>query len=201
MVDLDPVPVVDRVGVYLHDPAEHSVDAAVLPHGAAQLAVGPVKGLLHLESAVTALADIISRHQRILDAEVGGAVTRRHVALHLLLGEVGTLAPHPNGRAQVVKVPTVQLEEFCKETFTINKATLKRIFLRTHEKDPEVGVQRAGVMSMMHLEEGDHHEDEAVGGQPAGEHLHREGNESINVNRVESSTSLRSLCNKNCLST
>ena len=126
MVDLDPVPVVDRVGVYLHDPAEHGVDAAVLPHGATQLAVGPVKGLLHLKSAVTTLADIVAGNQRILDAEVGGSVTRRHVALHLLLGEVGTLAPHPNGRAQVVKIATVQLEEFCKDTFTINKATLSR---------------------------------------------------------------------------
>ena len=120
MIDLDPVPVVDRVGLYLHDPAEHGVDAAVLPHGAAQLAVGPVEGLLHLQSAVTALADVITRHQRILDAEVGGSVTWGHVALHLLLGEVGTLAPHPNCRAQVVKVATVQLEEFCKDTFSIS---------------------------------------------------------------------------------
>ena len=107
VIDLDPVPVVDCVGVYLHDPAEHGVDAAVLPHGAAQLAVGPVEGLLHLQSAVTALADVVTRHQRILDAEVGGTVTGRHVALHLLLGEVGTLTPHPNCRAQVVKVATV----------------------------------------------------------------------------------------------
>ena len=103
-------------------------------------------------------------------------MTWGHVALHLLLGEVGTLTPHPNCRAQVVKVATVQLEEFCKDTFIISKGSIRRMSLRTHEKNPEVGVQRAGVMSVMHLEEGDHHEDEAVGGQPAGEHLDK-GNE------------------------
>ena len=41
----------------------------------------------------------------------------------------------------------------------------------THEKNAEVGLYRAGVVAVVHLEEGDHHQDEAVGGQAAGEHL------------------------------
>ena len=114
MVDLDPVPVVDGVGIYLHNSAQHSVHAAVLPHSAAELAVGPVKGLLDLQSAVATLTHVIAGHQRILNTEVGGSVARGHVTLHLLLGEVRALAPHPDGRAQVVKVAAIQLEEFCK---------------------------------------------------------------------------------------
>ena len=170
VIDLDPVPVVDRVRVYLHDPAQDGVDAAVLPHGAAELAVGPVEGLLDLEGAVTALPHVVARHQGILDAEVGGPVAGRHVGLHLLLGEVRALAADTNGCAQVVKVAAVQLEEFCKNQHLLSQRN-NHDQVRTHEKDAEVGVQRAGVVSVMHLEEGDHHEDEAVGGQSTGEHL------------------------------
>ena len=56
---------------------------------------------------------------------------------------------------------------------------------------------------MMHLEEGDHHEDEAVGGEPTGEHLQKEDVNIIVKLYIEwpHFTSLRSRCNKNCLST
>ena len=75
----------------------------------------------NLERPVAGLAHVVAWDEGVLDAEVGGAVARRHARLHLLLGEVGPRPPHPDRRAKVVEVAPVQLEKFCKE---------KRVYLK-----------------------------------------------------------------------
>ena len=108
---VDPVPVLDGGLVDLNNPREGGATSSTATYRPSQLAARIVEGLLHLKRAVAGLAHIIAWLQGVLNAEEAGSVTRGHLLLHLLLGDVGALAPHPDGSAQIVEVPTIELKE------------------------------------------------------------------------------------------
>lgn len=77
----------------------------------AQRQIRVLERLLDLERTVRALADVVLRIERILDAQDRGSIAIHELLEDLLLGHVRAAVAYPNARFHVVELFAVQLEE------------------------------------------------------------------------------------------
>ena len=164
---LDPAAVLDDLLRDAYDAAEYALvvldQIGVLGRDRlAQRQVRVLERLLHLQSAVRALADVVgcfvrfgiccfisirrkisskqkkskrTQIERIFDAEDAGTVAVVELFDDLLLGHVGAAVAHPDARAHVVELLAVELEELDEQHAQVVVVAARvnaRMKLKTH---------------------------------------------------------------------